>query len=109
MGRRFPSPHTVGISLDNSGAATGNYTCELDTEGPCGGTVGVLNLAIYGKPNALCIVEDKKTSWADDPSSLGKQHKHLSARLIILHCIAYYILDTCARQTLCAYVFVVTC
>ena len=62
MGRRFPSPHTVDISLDNSGAATGNYTCELNTEGPCGGTIGVLNLAIYGKPNALCIVGDRKIS-----------------------------------------------
>ena len=78
MGRRFPSPHTVDISLDNSGAATGNYTCELDTEGPCGGTVGVLNLAIYGKPNALCIVEDKKTSWSDDPSSLGNNMSTLA-------------------------------
>ena len=52
MGQRFDSPYSVNVSTDTS---TGNYTCELDTESPCGGTIGMLNLAIYGKPNAFSM------------------------------------------------------
>ena len=76
MGRRFPTPHTVAISSGNANTADGNYTCALSATGPCGGTIGVLNLAIYGMPN--CTMEDIKKihgqmihpRWA----SLSKQH-----------------------------------